>query len=147
MTNGESVGYPKGIGDVPVSWPDDNVKVHNFLLRNALYFPNSNIKVICIPCLPDSYLDKQNNLDEEETFVASKISYSVLHWDRDKYQHTFCHSDSKIPEISLNYGFEYFQTSHISTDSSIDPSIQSNSSSSLSKYMTPLIKNIRKVLG
>ena len=106
ITIGDSATFPEGIGDVHTHWKDDNGKDHKFILKNALYFPKSTVKVISVSAF-SLYSDELGDPDEKGTFITSRRSSSTLYWDHRKFCKTIRHSQSFIPEMVIEEAVSY----------------------------------------
>ena len=92
--NGKS-NKPAGIGDVALSWTDDDGKVYNIVLKNVLHFPNSPVKILSVVGLAEQ-LD-----DDVDTWILSRRHESLFTWDRAKHSKTIQHGSSKLPELMV----------------------------------------------
>ena len=88
-----------GIGTVRWIWRDDSGKSHEYLVKDALFSPQSPINIISVICFA-----RQLN-DLTGTGIDTKQLTSCFYWDSSKYLLTIHHPPSNLPEISINEGF------------------------------------------
>ena len=50
---------PSGIGDIKLSWKDDEGKSRSYVLHNALYFPDLPVNILSITRLADHFQDNE----------------------------------------------------------------------------------------
>eukprot|EP00956_Cyclotella_meneghiniana_P031729 scaffold84308_cov35-Cyclotella_meneghiniana.AAC.1 len=94
---------PTGIGTVKWSWDDDDDgKTHEYELPNCYYFPNSPVNILSITEFA-AFLN-----DDDGTGIDTKRSHSRFYWDNNKYSRKFVHSNSNLPELSINSGNKAF---------------------------------------
>jgi hypothetical protein len=93
---------PAGIGTVKWTWTDDAGNSHTHHLKDVLHFPTSPVNILSI-----TELAKALN-DDEGTGIDTKRMYSRFYWDSNKYQKTFKHSSSNLPEMAINEGTSSF---------------------------------------
>ena len=98
-TIGGKQHYPLGVGDVAVSWRDDNNNLFRHTLQNVLYFSDSPVCIISLHWLACEWGD---SVDEEGTFIKSKYSYSVFRWQHKMYKRTIVHHSHGLPELVIN---------------------------------------------
>lgn len=97
-TIGGSNFYPTGIGNVRVRIKDDSNKISEIILKDVLFFPNSQVNIISIVCLADQFDD------DHGTSVHTDRNGSIFTWDRGSYVKTSSHSKNGLPEITVNEG-------------------------------------------
>ena len=90
---------PSGIGTVCWIWRDDSGKSHEYLVKNALFSPQSPINIIIVTCFA-----RQLN-DLTGTGIDTKQLTYCFYWDSSKYSLMIHHPPSNLPEISINEGF------------------------------------------
>ena len=100
-------GVPIGYGDLPISWKDDDGKVHDFVLTEVLHIPSSPVNVLGLSAFSKIIGDYHT----KGTRVDSSGSDSIFTWDNKKYRRSFTHSEANMPELPVNDGF--FQISPI----------------------------------
>ena len=93
---------PAGIGTVKWTWTDDAGNSHTHHLKDVLHFPTSPVNILSI-----TELAKALN-DDKRTGIDTKRMYSRFYWDSNKYQKTFKHSSSNLPEMAINEGISSF---------------------------------------
>ena len=98
-TIGGKQHYPLGIGDVTVSWRDDDHALFRHTLKNVLYFSDSPVCIISSHRLACEWGD---SVDEEGTYIKSKHSYSVFKWNHKKFKRTIVHPSHGLPELVIN---------------------------------------------
>ena len=89
---------PQGIGSVRWKWRDDDGKLHNELIEEGLYFPESPVNILGI-----TKWAKQRQ-DTEGIYITTKANYSIFVWNFEKSMCTFNHSESGLPELHINEG-------------------------------------------
>jgi hypothetical protein len=90
---------------------DDSGKNYTYHIPNAIYDKHSPFNIIGIPCLGD-YFGKNDSVpssDDDGTYVKSSATKSVLTWDHGKHTRHFTHSDKRLPELTCDVGYGYFQ--------------------------------------
>ena len=97
-TIGGKLNRPSGIGTVKWIWKDDSGVPHTQELKDVLYFPKSPINIMSV-----TEFAKQLN-DSEGTGIDTKMRYSRLYWDHNKFSRTIHHSGSNLPELAINEG-------------------------------------------
>ena len=102
VTIGGKQNLPSGIGTVKWTWTDDKGNPHTHFLPNVLYFPTSPVNILSVEELAN-YFD-----DDDGTGIDSKRKVSRLYWDHNKYERTFQHSASNLPELPINEGTSSF---------------------------------------
>ena len=90
---------PSGIGTVRWTWRDDIGKLHEFLIEDVLFFPQSPNNILSV-----TYLARQLK-DLAGTGIDTKQLQSRFYWDLNKYSLTIHHLPSNLPEISINQDF------------------------------------------
>ena len=88
-----------GIGTVCWIWRDNYGKSHEYLVKDALFFPQSPINILSVTCFA-----RQLN-DLTGTGIDTKQLTSCFYWDSSKYSLTIHHPPANLPEISINEGF------------------------------------------
>ena len=111
-TNNASVGittavgtaFPLGIGSIRVGWYDDNKKYHNFILKGVFHVPNSPVNVLGL----STFSKQMQDYHSHGTSIKSFGKKSIFVWNNEKYQRTFHHSESNMPELPVNDGYSSF---------------------------------------
>ena len=98
-TIGGKVHQTSGIGTVRWIWRDNSGKSHEYLVKDALFFPQSPINILSVTC----FAQQLNDLTG--TGIDTKQLTSCFYWDSRKYSLTIHHPPSNLPEISINEGF------------------------------------------
>ena len=104
-TIGDKTSVPTGIGTVKWTWKDHIGKDHTHYSTDVLFFLTSPVNILSITTLAD-----QLN-DDNGTGIDTKRRTSRLHWGNHRYERTFLHSSSNLPEMPVNEGassFAYF---------------------------------------
>jgi hypothetical protein len=101
-TIGGKTSIPTGIGTVKWTWKDDSGQEHTHHLTDVLYFPTSPVNILSITALAD-----QLN-DDNGTGIDTRRRTSRLYWDNNRYEKTFLHSSSNLPEMPVNEGVSSF---------------------------------------
>ena len=83
--------HPSGIGTVRWIWREYSGKSHEYLVEDALFFPQSPINIISVTCFA-----RQLN-DLTGTGIDTKQLTSCFYWDSSKYSLTIHHPPSNIP--------------------------------------------------
>ena len=91
--------FTLGIGDVAVSWRDDDSKPFRHILKDALFFSDSPVCIISSHKLAGEW---GAFVDEEGTSIKSKHSYSVFKWNRKQFRKTIPHPSHGLPEMVVN---------------------------------------------
>ena len=91
--------YPHGIGDVSVSWRDDNNVVFQHVLKNVLHFPDSPVNIISAHKLACEW---GPTIDQEGTSIKTKYAYSVFKWKNKQFRKTISHPIHGLPEMVIN---------------------------------------------
>ena len=94
-------GNPVGIGDLNIGWYDDNGKYHSFILKDVFHIPTSPVNVLGLSAFSKSIGD----YNSKGTRIDSSGQESIFTWDNRKFQRSFSHSDSNMPELSVNDGY------------------------------------------
>ena len=102
MTIGGDDNTPEGVGTVEWSWYDDDGKRHTYRLEEVYYFPQSPVNLLSV-----TQLARMLN-DPEGTEIRTKMSSSILTWDKGQYSRTFQHPQSGLPEMPINEGVTRF---------------------------------------
>ena len=95
---------PEGIGTIRLSWRDDEGKSYTYHLKNTLFFTESPVNILSVTKLADFFND------DEGMYVKTMQKESILVWDHGKAQITFRHSESCLPELHVNTGFNSYRT-------------------------------------
>jgi hypothetical protein len=95
---------PTGVGDVSITWTDDSGKAYDITLKDALYFPDSPVKVVSVTSLADHFND------DEGTYIITKRRHSEFVWDHSQFKKTFEHPSSRLPEMIFNEGNDTFKS-------------------------------------
>ena len=90
---------PSGIGTVRWIWRDDSGKSHEYLVKDALFYPQYPINILSV-----TFFARQLN-DLTGTGIDTKQLTSCFYWESSKYSLTIHHPPSNLPEISINEGF------------------------------------------
>ena len=90
VTIGGNYPIPKDIGTVSWSWTDYEGQLHTNKPKNIFYFTDSPVNILSAAALAESmkYV--------EETWVLTKIKYSIFIWDIGKYKKTISHSENSL---------------------------------------------------
>jgi len=99
------------VGTIRLTLTDDSGKNYTYHIPNAIYDKHSPFNIIGIPCLGD-YFGKNDSVpssDDDGTYVKSSATKSVLTWDHGKHTRHFTHSDKRLPELTCDVGYGYFQ--------------------------------------
>ena len=104
ITTAIGTGNPVGIGDIKVGWYNDVGKYHNFILKNVFHIPDSAVNVIGISDLSKNIGD----FDSRGTRIDSSGQDSILTWNNKQFVQSFAHSDSCLPEMTVNDGYSNF---------------------------------------
>ena len=91
--------HSSGIGTVKWSWSDDQGTVHEHLVKDVLYFPESPINILSVTAFAGQLGDPDG------TGIDTKILQSRFYWDRGNFSRTIRHPSSNLPELSINEGF------------------------------------------
>ena len=97
-------GSPVGIGNLNIGWNDDAGKYHSFLLPKVFHIPDSPVNILGVSAFSKAIGD----FELKGTRINSSGQDSVFSWDQQKYHKTFMHSDSDMPEMSVNDGYAAF---------------------------------------
>ena len=98
-TIGSRSHYPHGIGDVSVSWRDDNDVVFQHVLKDVLHFPDSPVNIISAHKLACEW---GPTIDQEGTSIKTKYAYSVFKWKNKQFRKTILHPVHGLPEMVIN---------------------------------------------
>ena len=80
------------------------VNITIFILKDAFHIPNSAVNVIGISELSKNIGDFKS----KGTRINSSGQDSILTWNNKQYSRSFVHSDSCLPEMSVNDGYSKF---------------------------------------
>jgi hypothetical protein len=94
-TIGKDTHRPLGKATAKISFKDDNGVSHTIELQNAYFFPDSPVNVMSVTALADQFDD------DEGTWIQTCCHKSVFQWDHEKYQRSFYHPLSGLPELPL----------------------------------------------
>lgn len=97
-------GSPFGIGDLNIGWNDDAGTYHSFVLPKVFHIPVSPVNILDVSAFSKTIGDFNSN----GTPINSSGQDSVFSWDNRKYQKTFIHSDSDMPEMTVNDEYASF---------------------------------------
>ena len=95
---------PHSIGDIQVSWLDSLGTVVQYILKYALYFPDSLVNIISITAFADQLED------DEGTWIMTKRHRSIFTWDFGKHSIDLTHPTTRLPAIRVNQGFAGFKS-------------------------------------
>ena len=109
-----------GIGTVRWKWSDDNGKVHDIMVDNVLFFPQSPINILSVT----SFAQQLN--DPEGTGITTVQNNSRLFWDHGKFSRTIRHPASNLPEMPLNEGFSLLRMHQVLVSKVINTIINSH---------------------
>ena len=98
-TIGEDTCSAHGIGDVEVSWFDDEGTLHKHVLKQALHFPKSGVNLISITAFARENNQEFLSNGGEKVYISTGDGHSKFTWD--KYVRNFQHPDSNLPEMPL----------------------------------------------
>lgn len=102
MTVGSDALLPSGIGDVKVTWMDDEGIPYEIILRKVLYFPSSPVNVLSVTAFANQLCD------DEGTWIQTKRNYSVFSWEFGTRTKTIQHPSSNLPEMSVNHQSSFY---------------------------------------
>ena len=95
-TIGGTQNSARGMGTVRWRWKDDDGRVHEYDIKDVLFFPNSPVNIL-------SVTEFATQLEDDEgTGIDTKRTTSRFYWDRDRYTRTIHHSKSRLPELPVN---------------------------------------------
>ena len=97
-------GKPVGIGTLNIGWNDDSGKFHKFAIPRVFHIPDSPVNILGVSAFSKAIGD----FDSKGTRINSSGQDSVFSWDNQKFQRTFTHSDSNMPEMTVNDGYAAF---------------------------------------
>ena len=83
--------HPSGIGTVRWIWHDDSGTSHEYIVKDALFSPQSPINILSVTCFA-----RQLN-DLTGTGIDTKQLKSCLYRDSSKYSLTINHPPSNLP--------------------------------------------------
>ena len=90
---------PSGIGSVRWIWCENSGKSHEYLVKDALFSPQSPISILTV-----TFFAQQLN-DLTGTGIDMKQLKSCFYWGSSKYSFTIQHPPSNLSDISINEGF------------------------------------------
>ena len=102
VTIGGSNFHPTSIGNIKITWNDDNGVPYQTVLKNVLYFPDSPVNVLSVT----AFASQLN--DDNGTWIKTARHQSVFSWDHEKYTKTLIHPASNLPQMTVNSGFSIF---------------------------------------
>jgi len=97
-------GNPTGIGQVPISWFDDNGIQHKFILNDVYHIPDSPVNILGI----SAFSKILGDYEAKGTRINSSSLDSIFTWDHGKFQRTFANSNANMPELEVNGGYSKF---------------------------------------
>ena len=97
-------GSPVGIGDLRIGWNDDDGKHHKFVLHQVFHIPDSPVNILGLSSFSKAIGDYQ----EKGTRINSSGQESIFSWDNGKFKKSFTHSESDMPEMTVNDGYAAF---------------------------------------
>ena len=92
------------IGDMTVSWLDSMGATATYILKDALYFPDSPVNIISVTAFAD------HMEDDEGTWIMTKRRHSIFTWDFGKQSIEVTHPATRLPTMRVNQGFSTFQS-------------------------------------
>ena len=98
------------VGTIRVVLKDDAGASYTYDVPDAIYDPDSPFNIMGIPALGE-FFGKGDTIptsDDDGTYVTSSATRSTLVWDHGKHTRTFVHSSRRLPELTLETGFNYF---------------------------------------
>ena len=103
-TIGDIPAQADGVGNVPLSWTDDEGKIYSIVLKNVQHHSKSPVNVLSIGCLADQ-LD-----DDEGTSCKTYRLHSNFSWEGDKFHRTLQHPTlTRIPELPVRADHSKFK--------------------------------------
>ena len=102
VTIGGSNFHPTSIGNIKITWNDDNGIPYHTVLKNVLYFPDSPVNVLSVT----AFASQLN--DDNGTWIKTARHQSVFSWDHDNFTKTLVHPASNLPQMTVNGGFSIF---------------------------------------
>ena len=90
-------GNAVGVGDLAISWKDDNEKTHNFVLKNAFHILDSPVNILGISAFSKCIGDHAT----KGTRINSSGQDLIFTWDNGKYQWTFSHCNANMPTLPM----------------------------------------------
>ena len=118
---------PSGLGTVRWSWRDDKGTLHEYLVENVLYFPQSPINILSVTTFA-----KQLN-DTEGTGIDTKQLYSRFYWNFNQHSLRIQHPPSNLPELSINEGYSLVTMYRAMVSKVINPSTKNQYSCCLTQ--------------
>ena len=97
-------GNAIAIGDLSISWKDDNSQIHQFILKNTFHIPDSPVNILGISAFSKCIGD----YEEKGTRINSSGQDSIFTWDNGKYTRTFSHCNSHMPTLPVNEGYSRY---------------------------------------
>ena len=102
VTIGGSDFYPTSIGDVKLTWTDDEGIPYRTVLKDIVYFPNSPVNVLSVTAFA-AHLN-----DDDGTWIKTARHQSVFSWDNEQFTKTLIHLASNLPQMTVNNGYSAF---------------------------------------
>jgi len=102
VTIGGSDFHPTSIGDLKLTWTDDDGVPYTTILKDVLYFPDSPVNVLSVTAFA-AQLD-----DDHGTWIKTSRHQSVFTWDNEKFSKTLVHPASNLPQMTVNNGFSVY---------------------------------------
>ena len=102
VTIGGSDFHPTSIGDLKLTWTDDDGVPYTTILKDVLYFPDSPVNVLSVTAFA-AQLD-----DDHGTWIKTSRHQSVFTWDNEKFSKTLVHPASNLPQMTINNGYSVF---------------------------------------
>ena len=99
-------GNEVGIGDLVISWKDDDGKQHQFTLQNLHHIPDSAVNILGVRAF-SKYI---GDYETRGTRINSSGQDSIFTGNNGKSNHTFSHSNANMPALSVNNGYYKFHT-------------------------------------
>lgn len=98
-------------GTIRITLTDDAGKSFTYHIPNAIYDKHSPYNIIGIPFL-GSYFGKNDPIpsdDDDGTHIRSSANKSTFTWDHGRHERHFQHSAKRLPELTCEVGYGYFQ--------------------------------------
>ena len=82
-------------------WKDHNSCIHQYDIKDVLYFPNSPVNILSVTGLATQLGD------DEGTGIDTRLHTSRFYWNHGRHERTIHHSSSNLPELPINEGFSF----------------------------------------
>jgi len=99
--------HTKMVGTLHTTFTACDGTYHSYDVPGVVYDPDSPHNLIGIPFLA-KYVATQTESHDDGTWIKSGACISTLTWDHGKYERTFEHPSSELPEMQVNEGTSYF---------------------------------------